>query len=255
MLTDGLAGLVAVGTCERRVDVGDRSGHVVHPDRVGGLLDGRHETCPLRLRTPSRGDVLDGADHAYGTAGPVPDDLALLVDEPHLAVGPDDPVVEVVRGALADRRSLGRPHASAVFGVNDGEECLGGPGEPAALDPEDPVGLVGSARRVGRKVPVPAPDMGDPLGLGKGALAFAQRHLGGQALGDVPDVALETAVGELGKADLRRQARPVLAPVPPLDEEAGSGRGLGEAHVHVVGGQRVIVCAQARRERRQELIV
>jgi hypothetical protein len=96
--------------------------------------------------------------------------------------------------------------------------------------------------------------MGDPLGLGKGALARAQGRLGGQALGDVPDAALESAVGELREADFRRQARPVLAPVPPLDEEPGSGRGLGEAHVHVVRGQRIVVRAQARRGPRQELI-
>jgi hypothetical protein len=51
---------------------------------------------------------------------------------------------------------------------------------------EDPAHLVGEDQLVGFDVPLPAPDLRDPLGLGQLALARPQLPLGAPLVGDVP---------------------------------------------------------------------
>ena len=59
----------------------------------------------------------------------------------------------------------GRLHA--VVGVDEREVRLKRPCERAWLDPEDPARLVRPAKHACCDIPVPAPDVGDPLRLGK----------------------------------------------------------------------------------------
>ena len=104
----------------------------------------------------------------------VADRLALFVHEPHGTVGSDDPVVEGMLTAVADRCPLGRIHPGLVVGVDACEERVGRPGDRARLDAKDPVQLVRPLRQSRHEVPFPAPDVGDPLGLGQVALAPAE---------------------------------------------------------------------------------
>ena len=104
----------------------------------------------------------------------IADDLGLVVDDPDAAVGPDGPVVEGVLAAAGDRRPLGCLHPGPIVRMDEREERLGRPGDRAGLDAVDPVQLVGALGGLGREVPFPAADVGDPLRLGEVALAPAE---------------------------------------------------------------------------------
>src|SRR5712692_964532 len=137
------------------------------------LCDGvlHHETLlgPLAL-----GDVLHRAEYAAGPTRLVPHDIALTVDESHLAVGPDHAVLHIVAPATPQRLRLCLDHDLLIFGVEQfrplGEvEELG-----LRLQPKDAVGFIrpGDGIRIG--VALPVADMRDALGLFQFALAFAQ---------------------------------------------------------------------------------
>jgi hypothetical protein len=96
------------------------------------------------------------------------------VGDPNVAVRLDDPELDVVSDAITDRRIFGRLHPGPIVWVDEREERLGGVGECARVDSEDPMRLVGSQGLAGDEVPFPAADPGDPLGLGQVALAAAQ---------------------------------------------------------------------------------
>ncbi len=92
------------------------------------------------------------------------------MEHPHRAVLPHDPVV-VDEGA---RRPEGvEDHAArvlAVVGVDALEEALVRGVELVPLEAVDPVELVAPGDDVPRRVPLPAPDVRDPLGLGEPVL-------------------------------------------------------------------------------------
>ena len=178
---DDLVGLVAIEPAEGSVDVPHGAVDVLHPDRVGGLLDRQGEPGSLIFRGDPIGDVLDHPDETELCARWVADELAFLVDDPDGAVRADQPVVKVVAVAALDRRPLGPLHPYPIVRVDEREERLGRRGERVRLEPGDPVCLRGSPRRIRREVPLPAANVGNPLCLGEVPLAPAKSFLRGGA--------------------------------------------------------------------------
>ena len=82
-------------------------------DLCNGVL--RHE--PL-LGLLAFGDVLHRAEHAAGPARLVPNDIALTMDEAHLAVGPDHSVLHIVARATPKRLRHCFDNDLLIFGVN-----------------------------------------------------------------------------------------------------------------------------------------
>ena len=99
---------------------------------------------------------------------------------------------------------------------------------------EDPAQLVGQGQLVGGQVPVPAPDLGDPLGHGELVLAGPQQLLGPPLLGDVPAQGHPTAddtggVGQGHEGDRPQPPRVLVAVHLELGAqpaEGGPGTGL-----------------------------
>ena len=95
----------------------------------------------------------------------VADDLGGLVDDAHGAVRPDDPVLGVDRRLGCQLRGRRRRGQVPIVRVDEAQEGVQRSGERPGLDAHDPAGLVGPPQVAGRDVPLPAADVGDPLGL------------------------------------------------------------------------------------------
>ncbi len=161
---DDLVGFVAVGPGEGLVDVADVVVEVLHPDRVGGLLDGGRQPGPLVLGVDALGDVQARSDQADRRTARVSDDLGRLVDDADGPVGPHDPILGF------ERRLGGQPDGCRggevpIVGVDEAEEGVEGSGERSRRDAHDPARLVAPPQLAGDEVPLPAADVRDPLGL------------------------------------------------------------------------------------------
>ena len=192
---DDRLGRVAVRAGERRVDVRDHVVQVLHPDRVGGLLDRGHETGPLLVRGHGVGDVLGRPDEPDRLAAVITDDLGLLVDDPDRSVGLHDPVIGRY-GRYVRARGHTSHHLGAVVRVDELLKRLLGPFERARLHPEDAARLVGPPQCASREFQVPAADVGGPLGLVEVELAHPER------LDEAKPLGLEAHEGGVGGARL-----------------------------------------------------
>ena len=142
-------------------------------DLARQLIEQPGEPRLLLLELHPLSDVLRRAGVPDRAAGRVANDDTDLVEDPHGAVRPDDPVLGFTGGAPREcLRAGGRLHA--VVGVDECEVRFERPRERAWLDPEDPARLVGPAERACRDVPFPAPDVGDSLRLGEVAACRLQ---------------------------------------------------------------------------------
>jgi hypothetical protein len=169
------------------------------------------------------------ADHA----------LAAGQDRPHVAVGPDDAVYELEgRGVVAKPPEIGGDPVP----VGRVDELGHGPGQ-GELDPrrqaEHPAELVGDGQLVRLQVPLPAPDLGDPLGLGQLAPAGLELPLGQPMVGDVPGqhhaaddrVPLAGEGDELHRPEPRRGEVAVGLEPADLSAQGGLAGGLGDGGV------------------------
>jgi hypothetical protein len=84
---------------------------------------------------------------------------------PLLAARADDPVLEAVRPALLDRRQDLAAHLIAQPWMDVSQVGIERRREPRGLDAEDPVELIGPDDLVLLDAPLPAPEIGDSLGL------------------------------------------------------------------------------------------
>lgn len=136
--TDRLRAAVPGDPLEGGVDILDPSVAVGDDDRVGSLLDGRDEPGSFLLCCDLLGDVLGGADVPDRSTARIADDLGLFVENPHSAVGPDDPVLG--RSSHAGLEVLqARCGRASIIGMDEREVRLQGSRESAGLDPEHPV--------------------------------------------------------------------------------------------------------------------
>ena len=156
VLPDHLRSAIAGDGLERRVGVLDGAREVGDDHRVGRLLDGRGEPRPLGVGGDPLGDVLGGAEHADSDALRIAVDLGLLVDDPDAAVGPDDPVLEVMPAAPGDGGPHGCLHARAIVRMHQGEDRLGGPGERHRAPPRRSGGAPRTAGRCRSRGPIPS---------------------------------------------------------------------------------------------------
>ena len=162
MLSDDLVRLVAVRLGEGRVDVRDMAIEVMHPDGIRRLFHGGGQERALRLGCDAVGDVLGGPDQPDRRPVGVAHDFGDLVDDPDRSVGPDDPVLRVVRCRVG-QLVVAEDGERLVVRVHEAEERLKASGEGAGLDPEDPARLVRPPQVPGHEVSLPAADVGDPL--------------------------------------------------------------------------------------------
>ena len=140
-----------------------------------------------RLGLPAAlGDVLLGADEAH--------DPAPLVDHPFAAghrradraVRPDEAVLEAEGARVGPHAPEPVQDPGAIRRVDElADAALHRQPDPRRK-PDDPGHLVGEGQLVGLEVPLPAPDVGDPLGLGELAPAGQELALGPPLVGDVP---------------------------------------------------------------------
>jgi hypothetical protein len=92
----------------------------------------------------------------------------------------------------------GRPNSRSILGIHLGKGQLEGGGKRLRDVPVDPIHLIGPRDPIGRDHPLPAPDVGDLLGLGELPLLLAKLPLGFLPLGDlVPQV--QVGCVELGR--------------------------------------------------------
>ena len=147
-------------------------------DLAAQLIEQPGQPCLLRLELEAFRDVLGGADQPDRVTRPVANRLAFDVHQALCAVGPGDAVRHRVRSRTLARATVRRLLARDVVRVDQREQRGIRPAERSRLDAEDPAELVGPLDRIRGEVPLPAPDMGDPLSLGQAALAFAQTPLG-----------------------------------------------------------------------------
>ncbi len=276
-LREPLAGLERPG--DRPLDGEDPASTLPEPD-CPGRIDSRkrHElgagSCGDRLGRRRRVDPFERGLDGLALAGVALEGTLELTLVGHVAVRLD--IARQPAVGVADRRDHGLDldQAAVLAPVDDRAAPRlpgGGPGpdgreEPRRLEtavddpgvlPDDLVRLVAVDPAEGRV------DVGHVLvhvlhpdrvgGLLDGRDEPRPLRLGDEAQGHVPDVALQAAVGQLGEADLGRQARAVGAPVPALDQEALPGPGRGQALVHVLRAQGIIRGAQAGRGHGQHL--
>ncbi len=109
------------------------------------------------------GDVVHRSGHGGRRTIPVAGDLSLLMDDPHLAVRLNDPVLDVVARAFLDRAADRLAHSAAVVGMDRLQEGVVGGRGGLRLLPEHAVDLVGPVQLAGQNVPVPVADLGDAL--------------------------------------------------------------------------------------------
>ena len=111
------------------------------------------------------GDVLGRADQPVGRARPRRCMKAAADDHgPHLAVGPDDPVLDRERGARSIASATMRSYSAQVVGVDQLPDPLGRQLEALTGDPVDPVEPVAPADGARRRARTPTTRGGERLG-------------------------------------------------------------------------------------------
>ena len=174
--TQALAGLP--------VHVDDGELLVQQKKRIPRMVDERAKTRFARaqraLGPPQLRDVLHDAELANGTAGLVPRDISLAVHDAHPAVGPNDPVFDVVARppAQGDLARLGG--LLSIVGVDQTHPALLPLRQVEGLDAEDAAGLVGERYAAGRIVALPPPDAREALRCLEPALALPEVPKHGQ---------------------------------------------------------------------------
>src|SRR5262249_32296203 len=131
----------------------------------------RHETLlgPLAL-----GNVLHRAEHAAGPTRLVPHDIALTVDDAHLAVGPNYAVLHIVAPATPQRLRHCLAHDLPIFGVDQFRQLSEGEDLGLRLQPKDAIGFVRPDEAIRLGVVLPVADVREALSLFQFALAVAQ---------------------------------------------------------------------------------
>ena len=125
------------------------------------------ETGALLFELPAIGHVMGGAHDAHGPSVVVHDHGPLRVNPAHLAVGSQDPVVEVEPLSVLERLCEGEAGALAIVRVNHRQHRLVVAGKGLALDARDPPRLIGEHHLARDEIPLPAADLSDALGLRK----------------------------------------------------------------------------------------
>src|SRR5262249_57296891 len=150
--------------------------------RVWGAGVLHHEAWlgPLTL-----GDVLPHTKHAAGPTRLVPPDIALTVDDPHLASGPDHAVLDIVAPTTPQRLRHSLDHALLIFGVDQGRQLREAEELRVRLQSKDAIGFVRPGEAIRFGVVLPVADVREGLGLFEFALAVthrAQHHDAGQGV-------------------------------------------------------------------------
>src|SRR5215216_309286 len=155
----------------------------------------------LAFGLPALGDVLDGPEHSQGL--PVRADAHLGLSEQHTlhAVIPSDAVLDVGEIMVISSSEClldVRPNSRSILGIHLRNGHLEGGGKRLWDVPVDAIHLIGPRDPVLRDHPLPAPDVGDLLGLGELRLLLTKLLLGLLPLGDlVPQV--QVGCVELGR--------------------------------------------------------
>ncbi len=167
------------------VPAGDHPFGVLRDEGVVRVCDDGAKASVLLLGAPVLRDVLARAGHAERGALIVKDDRSLSVQDQHLAVRTDDPMVELERLPARVGARDGLLHGGAVLGMNPLEEALVARLELVRGAPVQAVELIRPGHLVRRDVPFPGPEAGDLLRPDEAGLAAAQRLLRALPLGDV----------------------------------------------------------------------
>ena len=120
---DELLAGVAEAVAGLTVHVQNGAAAAVQEERVGGVIDERPEAplarAQLGFRAAGFGHVLHGAENPARHAGVAPRDVALAVDDAHLPVRVDHPVLDVVARAAPQRFGQGIRCPLPIVGVDE----------------------------------------------------------------------------------------------------------------------------------------
>ncbi len=161
-------------------------------ERVGGVIHERPEAplarAQLGFRAAGIGHVLHGAENPARQAGVAPRDVALAVDDAHLSVLVDHPVLDVVPGAAPQRLGQGVHRPLPIVGVHErpplrieAREIALGVG-----DAEDAQRLRGERHPAGDEIAIPVAHVRHALRLGQPPFTraqTAQHEAAGEAVG------------------------------------------------------------------------
>src|SRR5262249_13106812 len=109
------------------------------------------------------GDVLARPHEAIGISPGVAFEMRVGDDDPLVAVGQDDAVVEPVRHAVAEKHLDPRTGVLAIVRMHLFEKRIELRHSLAAIEVENAIELVGPPGAIGADAPLPAADPGDPL--------------------------------------------------------------------------------------------
>ncbi len=161
------------------------------------------------------GDVLDRAGKPNGIAVVIANQLAALVDIANRAIRTDDAMLPIEGDLTTQRRLLLEEKCLQILRVDEGGEGIKGTIELLGRRAEDLMDLVGPDQSPCRNVQLPAPEMGDALGLCQDALLRAKSLLELAAVGQihVDGEILHRLAGNLNRSvsGEDRQARAILA--------------------------------------------
>ena len=166
---------------------------VAHGGQEGGLGPQRRQrgvpgSLQLALRLLERRDVERGTAHQHWASGVVAQHLPGRADPDHLLTrSTADPLIELEAGQTLQAGVHHRGRHLPVVGVHQREIALDRAVEPARGDLEDAVQLIGPLQLVRGDVPLPAAQMGDPLGLRELLLPPLQLVAEAPPFGDVVD--------------------------------------------------------------------
>ena len=184
----------------------------------------------LLLERDSLCHILHCAHQPHHRSVRVAEDLGLVMQHAHGAVGAEGTIVQVVPALDGRCGTQGGPDAVAILWMHVADQGLTGPVDHEILNAEDPVQLLGSSSQTGREIPLPTSDVRDPLRVGEGPFTPLERLCGDG--------------GRLARSDRHDpEGEGIGEPHEQLDivraERIGLGRIDGERADHtVVGAQR-----------------
>jgi len=159
---------VAVHDREGPVHEGHAPLHVHHGHALGALLHGQREQVEVRLGLPALGHVLDHAEGAPRPSLLVREVLHDGVQDPLLAVGPDQPELRVQGAPLAQGAPRPALELLAVGGVHQRQERLAGGSGLRGLQAEESAQLPGPGAGARPEVALP---VAQPADLGRPGVA------------------------------------------------------------------------------------
>ena len=173
---------VCDGPCERLIDfVGDGGRQFSHRHHAINMRQLRLSLAQFLSPRPQRffgppalGNVLDRAENAARSARCVDRDIALTVNDAHIAIWPDHPVLYVVGRAATQRLRQCRSDSLIILRMD--QFLMSRKGYRAFLrrQPEDAVGFFGAANVIFVEVTIPVTDMRHALGFFEFGLALPQ---------------------------------------------------------------------------------